>query len=86
MRSLRRICRDPLLINRGTFEAAEVPFQQADMHRVNIVCEEEILDNYETLLGYEPPRYYYEDDAGNELRYISQDITAGHTHEIRYYY
>ena len=128
---------DPLLINRGTFEAETVPFQEADMHgfryiskkaklpylsyydgyagllddvqknaarhtaeevldivkeenypdlhRVDIGCEEEIFDNYETLLGYEPPRYYYEDDAGNELLYRGQDITAGCIHEIRYY-
>ena len=55
-----------------------------DMHRVDIVCEEVIFDNYETLLGYEPPRYYYEDDAGNMLIYESQDITAGHTHEVTY--
>ena len=126
-----------LLINRGSFEAETVPFQEADMrgfqgiktiaelpylsyyagyagllddiqknsarhtaeealdivkeknypdmHRVDIVCEEEIFDNYETLLGYAPPRYYYEDDAGNHLIYRGQDITAGHAHEIRYY-
>lgn len=131
---------EPLLINRGTFEAETVPFQEADMcgsqgvenakrvnglpylsydngyagllddvqknaarytaeealdivkeakypdmHRVDIICEEVIFDNYETLLGYDPPRYYYEDDAGNELFYRSQDITADHTHAIRYY-
>lgn len=128
---------DPLLINRGSFDAETVPFQEADMrgfrsiakvaelpylscyegyagllddvqknaaqhtaeealdivkeencpdmHRVDIDCEEEIFDNYETLLGYEPPRYYYEDDSGNVLFYRSQDITAGHAHEIRYY-
>ena len=56
-----------------------------DMHRVDIVCEEEIFNNYETLLGYEPPRYYYEDDEGNKLTYTSQATTAGHTHEIRYW-
>lgn len=129
---------DPLLINRGTFEAETVSFQEADirgfeqgiktvarlpdlnyyggyagmlddvqknaarhtaeealdivreenypdMHRVDIVCEEEIFDNYETLLGYKPPRYYYEDDDGNTLIYESQDITADHTHEVTYY-
>ena len=128
---------DPLLINRGTFEAKTVLFQEADMrgfqsistvgklpylsyyngyagmlddvqenaarytaeevldivreknypdmYRVDIVCEEEIFDNYETLLGYKPPRYYYEDDAGNTLIYKSQDITADHTHEVTYY-
>ena len=131
---------EPLLIDRGTFEAETVPFQEAnmresqgvqnvkrvnglphlsysngyagllddvqknaarhtaeevldivkeenypDLHRVDIGCEEEIFDNYETLLGYEPPRYYYEDDAGNELLYRGQDITAGCIHEIRYY-
>ena len=127
---------DPLLINRGTFEAETVFFQEAemhgfqsiakvaglpylsyyegyagllddiqknvvwhtaeealdkvkeekypDMHRVDIVCEEVIFDNYETLLGYEPPRYYYEDDEGNKLIYRSQNITTDHTHEIRY--
>lgn len=129
-----------LLVNRGTFEARTIPFQEAtlselrgiaeivelpdlgfdrgrydykglldgveknaarytaeealdivkeehysDMHRVNIVCEEEIFNNYETLLGYEPPRYYYEDDEGNKLTYISQEMTAGHTHEIGYW-
>lgn len=128
---------DPLLINRGTFEAETVPFQEADMrgfqsiktvarlphlsyyggyagllddvqknaarhtaegaldivkeenypdmHRADIVCEEEIFDNYEILLGYEPPRYYYEDDEGNTLIYKSRDITADHTHEVTYY-
>ena len=55
-----------------------------DMHRVDIVCEEEIFDNYETLLGYAPPRYYYEDDAGNRLTYRSQDIMTA-THEIEYH-
>ena len=130
-----RFMDDPLLINRGTFEAETIPFQEADMdmrglqgivtieelpylfyhkdlwddaqtnttrhtaeealdiakeenypdmHRVDIVCEEDIFDNYETLLGYEPPRYYYEDDAGNKLTYYRQDIMTA-THEIEYH-
>lgn len=49
-----------------------------------IVCAEEIFDNYEILLGYAPPRYYYEDDAGNRLTYRSQDIMTA-THEIEYH-
>ena len=125
-----------LLINRGTFEAETVPFQEADMrgfqgiktvaelpylsyyagyagllddvqknaarytaeealdiikeknfpdmHRVDIVCEEEIFDNYETLLGYAPSRYYYEDDAGNKLTYDSLNIMSA-THDIGYH-
>lgn len=127
---------DPLLINRGTFEAETILFPEVDlfelqgvvtivglpylsyhegyeglqddvkknaarhtaeealdiakeenypdMHRVDIVCAEEIFDNYETLLGYAPPRYYYEDDAGNRLTYRSQDIMTA-THEIEYH-
>ena len=125
-----------LLINRGTYEAKTIPFQEVnrselqgivtigelpylsyhegyeglqddvqknaashtaeealdiakeenypDMHRVDIVCEEEIFDNYETLLGYAPSRYYYEDDAGNRLTYRSRDLMSA-THEIVYH-
>ena len=55
-----------------------------DMHRVDIVCEGEIFDNYETLLGYAPSRYYYEDDAGNKLTYDSLNIMSA-THDIGYH-
>lgn len=54
------------------------------MRRVDIVCEEEIFDNYETLLGYAPSRYYYEDDAGNKLTYDSLNIISA-THDIGYH-
>lgn len=125
-----------LLINRGTYEAKTIPFQEVnrselqgivtidelpylsyhegyeglqddgqkntarhtaeealdivkgenypDMHRVDIVCEEEIFDNYEILLGYAPARYYYEDDAGNKLTYDSWHIMSA-THDIGYH-
>lgn len=127
---------NPLLINKGKYEAKTIPFQEVDrsklqgivtiaelpylsyhegyeglqddaqkntvrhtaeealdivkeenypdMHRVDIVCEEEIFDNYEILLGYAPARYYYEDDAGNKLTYDSWHIMSA-THDIGYH-
>lgn len=55
------------------------------MHRVDIACEEEIFENYETLLGYAPPRYYYEDVAGNVLIYNRRtydDTTEEILHQV----
>lgn len=52
-----------------------------NMHKVSIVCEEEILDNYETLLGYKPPGYYYEDKKGNKLWYGGRENSL---HKVNY--
>ncbi len=48
-----------------------------DMKKIDLPCEQEIRDNYSTLLGYEVPSYYYKSEEGT-LEYESIDFHFGY--------